>query len=211
MKLTKYDHACFVLEKAGQQLLIDPGNFTDNFELSENLVAVVITHLHPDHCDTRKLAQSRENYPEIPFFAHKSVASEYQKLKFETVEPGDIKQVGSFTLEFNGGEHATIHPDIPPIANLGVTVDDMLYYPGDSFTPPPKQMQIIAVPVAAPWLKISMAMDFIAETRPTYAFPTHDAILSDKGRQLADRLLGISAAQVNTTYERIASGETVEF
>lgn len=211
MNITKYEHACFVVEKDGQRLLVDPGNFTDDFRLPEDLMAVVLTHLHPDHCDVHKLARIREHYPNIPFFAHQSVAKEYRGTTFEIVEPGDIKQAGGFTLEFNGGEHATIHPDIPPIANLSVTIDGILYYPGDSFAVPPKQMQIIAVPASAPWLKISEAMDFITKTRPAYAFPTHDAILSGKGKQLVDRLLGIAAAQVNTTYERIKSGETVEF
>jgi L-ascorbate metabolism protein UlaG (beta-lactamase superfamily) len=31
MKLTKYTHACIVLEEQGEKLVIDPGGFTPEF------------------------------------------------------------------------------------------------------------------------------------------------------------------------------------
>jgi L-ascorbate metabolism protein UlaG (beta-lactamase superfamily) len=48
VKITKYEHACLVVEEAGETLVIDPGVLAKLPELT-NVVAVVVTHIHPDH------------------------------------------------------------------------------------------------------------------------------------------------------------------
>lgn len=51
MKLTKYEHACLILDNGTSKLVIDPGCFT---KLPENLTGVsclVITEEHVDHFD----------------------------------------------------------------------------------------------------------------------------------------------------------------
>ncbi len=208
MKLTKYRHACFVLEHDGASLVVDPGNFSDDFVVPPNVVAVVLTHQHPDHCDPEKLRAICAATPDVPVYALDEVR-EQAEVDIHPVKPGDTVQAGGFTLEFTGGAHATIHPDIPGVGNVGVVVNhDLLYYPGDSFTQPPRAMQWIAVPVAAPWCKISEVIDFLRVASPEHAFPTHDAILSDTGKALVDRLAPSLGAE-ETTYQRVASGESI--
>jgi L-ascorbate metabolism protein UlaG (beta-lactamase superfamily) len=48
MQLTKYEHACFTVEKDGQLLVVDPGNFTTDFIAPEHVVGIVITHSHQE-------------------------------------------------------------------------------------------------------------------------------------------------------------------
>ena len=43
MKLTKYEHACMVIEKADVSLVIDPGGYTMPLTDLMDVVAVVIT------------------------------------------------------------------------------------------------------------------------------------------------------------------------
>ena len=43
-------------------------------------------------------------------------------------------------------------------------------------------MDVVAVPAAAPWLKVSEAMDFITAVKPKKAFLMHDIMLSDTGQ-----------------------------
>ncbi len=89
-------------------------------------------------------------------------------------------------------------------------IDEHLYYPGDSFAiPEGVQIKELALPASAPWLKISEAMNFLAQIKPEFTFPTHDAILSDDGKQLVDRLLGSVASGQNTQYKRL-DGQTIE-
>ncbi len=115
----------------------------------------------------------------------------------------DKLAIGPFNLEFFGGQHALIHKSIPRAANLGVMINDLLYFPGDSFTNPEKPVDTLAIPVSAPWMKMSEAMDYLTEIKPRFAFPTHDAILSDVGKSLSDRLLGNIAAGNNIEYKRL--------
>ena len=208
MKLTKYQHACMVLQQDDQALVIDPGNFTDDFVLPANVAAVVITHLHPDHCDTEKLQQIISANPDVMVFAL-SEASDAAGVPIMQVRPGDTVLAGVFSLEFVGGTHATIHENITPVGNVGVIVNDMLYYPGDSFVYPPRPIRWLAAPISAPWLKVSESIDFINVAIPEYVVPTHDAILSSKGQQLVDRVVtGLLAPEIH--YRRLDSSESIE-
>lgn len=67
------------------------------------------------------------------------------------VHTGDTVEAEPFTLRFFGGTHAVIHASIPVVDNLGVLIDDELYYAGDSFTVPEGvDVDVLAVPAGAP-------------------------------------------------------------
>ncbi|MDR2063369.1 MAG: MBL fold metallo-hydrolase [Candidatus Nomurabacteria bacterium] len=59
MKITKYNHSCFYLEKDGRGLLFDPVEYTDELPAFDNIDAVVVTHLHGDHFQPEVLASVR--------------------------------------------------------------------------------------------------------------------------------------------------------
>lgn len=206
MKLTKYEHACFTVERDGDVLVVDPGGFTTDFIAPANVVAVIITHGHQDHFDHDQIAAIIDKNPEAIVIGHQDVVSHIEVFETKAVVPGDTVSVGAFSLEFFGGEHAVIHPSIPPIANVGVLINELLYYPGDSFTIPTKPVDTLALPVGAPWLKISEVIDFLTAVSPRFAFPTHDAVLSDVGKSLPDRMLPPVADKINATYQRINGG-----
>jgi len=210
MKVTKYSHACLVVEKENQSLVIDPGVWSSDFVAPSNVVGVVVTHEHPDHCDIEKLRKLAEKNPEVKIYAHQDVVEKLDGLPCQSVESGKIIHVGDFALEFCGGEHAVIHESWPRFANLGVMVDSTLYYPGDSFSPAPGPVKVLALPASAPWMKFSEAMDFLTSVKPERAFPTHDAILSETGQSLADTMFSGVAEQAGVTYARIASGSSIE-
>lgn len=209
MQLTKYEHACFTLEKDEQLLVIDPGEFSSDFIAPEHVIGVVITHEHVDHFDNERLSAILDKNPEAIVIGPEAVTSKIEAFETKTVVAGDIIELGPFTLEFFGGEHATIHPMIPVITNVGVLVNELLYYPGDSFTVPYKSVDTLALPVAAPWLKISEVMDFLAEVHPRLAFPTHDAILSNIGKEITDARLEDIANELDILYQRLTSPITI--
>jgi L-ascorbate metabolism protein UlaG (beta-lactamase superfamily) len=203
MKLTKYQHACFTVEKDDQVLVVDPGGFSSDFIAPEHVVAVVITHEHGDHFDAEQLEAIIDKNPDAIVLGPEAVTSKIEAFQTKPVEPGETFTVGPFRLAFFGGKHATIHSSMTPISNVGVMVNDLLYYPGDSFVIPETAVDTLALPAAAPWMKISEAMDFLAAVRPRLAFPTHDAILSVEGKEIADRMLQQTAEQNGTSYERL--------
>jgi hypothetical protein len=74
---------------------------------------------------------------------------------------------------------------------------------------PEKSVDTLALPVAAPWLKISETIEFMKAVNARFTFPTHDAILSNSGKQVTDNLVSSFAEAAGTEYRRI-DGETIE-
>lgn len=203
MKITKYLHACFTVEVDSQLLVVDPGKFSTDFIAPSNVAAIVITHEHPDHFDHDYIAQIIDKNPDAVIIAHPSVTTQIEVFSVNPATPGETMAIGPFNLEFFGGAHAVIHPDIPPIANIAVMVNDLLYYPGDSFVLPEKPVDTLALPASAPWMKLSEAADFMVDIHPRLAFPTHDAILSDAGKSIHDSLLQTFASKNDIQYQRL--------
>jgi len=203
MQLTKYEHACFTLETAGEMLVIDPGKFTTDFVVSDNVAAVVITHEHADHFDTELLEKIFHKNPNAVFVSLQAITDSLSEYKTQSVHPGDKTEIGPFRLRFFGGKHALIHSSMPLIDNLAVLVNDTVYYPGDSFTIPNTPVDVLALPVGAPSLKMSESMYFLAAIKPLLVFPTHDAVLSTIGKSLPDLILPVIASKNGTEYKRI--------
>lgn len=208
MKLTKYEHACFTVEKDGQVLVVDPGGYTTDFIAPEGVVAVVVTHRHADHFDHDLLAEIIDKNPSALVIGPEAVVKQIETFETRSVDAGDSVEVGPFNLEFFGGQHAVIYPALPVDQNVGLFINDLIYYPGDSFAiPEGRLVDSLALPIAAPWLKISEAVDFALAIKPRFMFPTHDAILSDVGHNLADNL--VPKLVPESDYKRI-DGQTVE-
>lgn len=204
MILTKYEHACFTVEKDGKLLVIDPGQFTRDIGSPENVIAVVVTHEHFDHLDPAALGALSAHNPDAVIYAHESIIKQLgDTLPSHAVKTGDVVEIGSFTLEFSGGEHAVIHSSMPTIANLAVMINSTVFYPGDSFTKPAKPTKVLALPVTAPWMKISEAIDYVGEVKPDLAFPTHDAIASDAGKSVVDTMISNVIKSYGGTYQRL--------
>lgn len=205
MKLTKFEHACFAVESENNLVLIDPGNLTTDLGRPENLVAVVITHQHADHFHIETLVKLLAANPAAKIFAPKAVVEQINSdLPHQEVSAGEIVEVSNFKLEFFGGSHSVIHETIAPIDNLGVMINNSVYYPGDSFTQPNRPVDVLALPVSAPWLKISETMNFLQAVKPRFAFPTHNAVLSAAGQEIVDRMLINFSTGINVTYQNQA-------
>lgn len=189
MKITKYEHACFAVTQDGETLIVDPGAYTTDLDTPTGVVGIVITHEHADHMDNSHLQAIVASNPNTTIYTHQDIVAQLSEFKTQAVVAGEGIKAGSFELEFFGGHHATIYADIPVIANLGVMINGRIYYPGDSFTLPEREVEILALPVSAPWMKLSEAIDFAREVKPHMIFPTHDAILSEIGKGLPDRLV----------------------
>lgn len=205
MKLTKFGHACFTLEKNGQVLVFDPGNWSNDFVVPGNVAAVVLTHEHADHFDKDLLRRIIDKNPSTVILAPIEMTEQLSGFPSQGVAPGDITTVGPFNLEFFGGQHAVIHPSLSSVVNVGVLVNATFYYPGDSFALPGVPVKTLALPVTAPWLKISESIDFMLAVKPAIAFPVHDHIASAGGKALVDKILGGFGETRGIRYQRISS------
>lgn len=89
MKLTKYEHACFTVEKDGQLLVVDPGNFTTDFIAPEHVVAVVITHEHADHFDHEQIEAIIDKNPNAVVVGPVDITSKIEAFNTKAVAAGE--------------------------------------------------------------------------------------------------------------------------
>ncbi|MFE7845141.1 MBL fold metallo-hydrolase [Microbacterium sp. NPDC057407] len=185
MRVTKFEHATLTIVEAGKTIVVDPGSFTAPLADLGEVVAIVLTHEHPDHWTPDHLDRLLKAHPGTPIYAPEGVARAATGYDVTVVHPGDTVDLEPFRLEFFGGKHAVIHDSIPVIDNLGVLVNGEFYYPGDSYAVPRgARVRLLAAPVGAPWLKIGEAMDFVLAVAPRQAFGTHDMTLSRIGKDM---------------------------
>lgn len=210
MKLTKYGHACMVLEEQGKKLIIDPGEFTPDFGSAENVVAVVVTHVHGDHLGTGNLQEIVAANPAVKVFTTPEAVQEWGDSHAQTVKAGDEQTVGPFSLKFYGELHNAVHPEWPQNQNVGVLVNGTFYYPGDSFTKPDAPVKILAVPSSAPWLKTGEAIDFIKDLQPDLFFRTHDGLWNENGLATTDRWLGMASEKFGPQYQALNPGDSIQ-
>lgn len=212
MKLTKFQHACFTIEKDETILVVDPGTFSHDFIIPKHVDGIIITHEHPDHLDAVLVQKILNANPKAVIIGHESITSRYTNSPTLAVKPGEHYTVGFFDLQFFGGVHASIAEDVVTPPNFGVLIDNSLYYPGDSFTVPEAEgvhIKTLALPISAPWLTFAQTRAFLTAVHPTLAFPTHDGILSEDGKNLAESMVGAFAQKNGITYMRL-DGESVQ-
>ena len=199
-----------VVEKGDASLVIDPGAFTMPLTDLVDVAAVVITHEHGDHWTAEQLTRIKDRNPTVRFFGPSGVAAAAPDFDIEVVKAGDVVTVDPFTLQFFGEKHAVIHASIPLVDNVGVFVNDTLYYGGDSYTVPGVTVPVLAAPVGAPWLKIGEAMDYVLEVSPTRTFPVHEAVLSQIGRTLGNERLRAATEKGGGEFVVLEAGESLE-
>jgi L-ascorbate metabolism protein UlaG (beta-lactamase superfamily) len=188
MRITHLGHSCLLLEYDDARILVDPGVFATDLDFVEDLDAVVVTHQHPDHVDVERLpdllaastgARLLVEPQTVELLAAAGIAA-------EAFAAGDTVAVGSVALSGVGGEHAVIHRDIPRVGNTGLLLRSegapSVFHPGDMIDTVPEGVDLLAVPLAAPWCAFKETADFVRAVRPSVAVPIHDAICSPAGR-----------------------------
>jgi L-ascorbate metabolism protein UlaG (beta-lactamase superfamily) len=181
MQVTHFGHSCVLLDTGAARLLIDPGTFSSGFEDLTGLDAVLVTHQHPDHLDPDRLPALLRGNPDARLIVDPGTAEQLDA-DHETVEPGATVTVGGARVEVLGGRHAVIHPDIPVIPNNVYLVDGTHLHPGDSLSVVPTDpVEVLFLPTAAPWQKLSDAVDYLRRVAPRAAVPIHQGILAVPG------------------------------
>ena len=211
MRVTKFEHATLRLDLSGEAVIVDPGSFTSPLIDLSGLVGIVITHEHPDHWTPDHLDRILRDAPGTAIFAPAGVAAAAAGYEITVVEPGDTVTAGPFTLRFFGGDHEIIHSSLPRVENVGVLINDQLYYPGDSYAiPDAVEVDTLAAPLGAPWLKIGEAMDFVLAVKPRRAFGVHDMTLSVIGRDMHRSRLKWATEQHDGEFFELDPGESLD-
>ena len=177
MKITKFGHCCFVVEENGVRILTDPGNYSTGQNQVKGIDLILISHHeHQDHLFFDSLKAILRNNPSAKIITNGSVATRLtgEYIPSTMLENGETISERGVIIEGIGRRHSVIYPDLPSIHNTGYFISNRLFYPGDAFKNPQRPVEILALPLAAPWLKLSEAIDYAKEIRPNICFPVHD-------------------------------------
>ena len=209
MRLTKFGHACVRLETGAQVLVLDPGGFTEP-EAVDGATAVLLTHEHPDHYDVERLRRT-----DAPIFTVAAVAERLRAdapdvaERVTVVAPGEDVDAG-VPVHVVGERHAVIHPELPGVDNSGflLTVEGAtVLHPGDALTVPDRPVDLLLLPVSAPWLKLAECIDFARDVAAPRSVAIHDAIYSEVGLGLVGTMMGRFLGPREQEYTRLTPGE----
>jgi len=190
MRITHLGHSCLLVETSGQRILIDPGTFSPGIADVTGLHVILVTHQHGDHVDLQRLPAVLEANPQARLYAEPQAAAVMEKagIAAEHTVSGEVLTFGRVQVTPVGEQHALINEALPRVANLGVVLrsegEPSVFHPGDAYDAEPGQVDILALPLNAPWTASRDTAAFAERISPRVVVPIHDALLSAIGRRL---------------------------
>jgi L-ascorbate metabolism protein UlaG (beta-lactamase superfamily) len=210
MRLTKLTHACVRLQKDDRTIVIDPGTLTKDADALAGADAILITHEHVDHLDSDRMRAALDERPDLEIYTCRAVADLLSGLRTRVLGDGDAVTIAGFEVAVVGEKHEVVHPDVPPVDNIGFFVDDTVFHPGDAFTMPGRPVPTLLVPTNAPWMKNTEMIGYLREVAPERAYSVHDGLVNDIGLWLIDNNLGGEGKQQGKDFRRLAPGESLD-
>lgn len=182
MKITKFGHCCLLIEENNTKILTDPGEWSDLPSDLASINAIFITHEHADHIHIESLRKIIAANPELQVFTNSAVGKllTNEGIEFTLCKDNETATVVDIVVKAFETKHAAVYPIIEPVLNTAFLFNEKFYYPGDALFIPEEligNIEILALPVAGPWLKISEAVDYALKVKPRFAFPVHDGML----------------------------------
>jgi L-ascorbate metabolism protein UlaG (beta-lactamase superfamily) len=213
MKITKYSHACVLVEIDNAKILTDPGDWTPTIPSISGLGAILITHEHQDHLDIEKVKAVLADNPEAQVITHAVVGAKLDEagIPYKAIEPGEEVTVQGISIESFGTEHAPIYGS-SPCRNTGFLIGGRVFVTGDALQDvPSKPVEVLALPTGGPWMKIAEAIDYAKKVKPKIAFAVHDAMYTPDYKEIVPIWMGAHLKPEGIEFLHIGDGESHEF
>lgn len=182
MKITKYPQSCLLVETKGKKILIDPGTLKykeEYFDVWNNVDIILITHKHPDHCNTEILEKISNN---IKIYSTQEVQDANKTLNINIIKENDIIELDSIKVEVVHALHGyqpLLKGEKEINENVGYIIDDgenRLYTTSDTICfKNDYKADILCIPVTGYGLTMSAfeAALYSKEVGATLTIPIH--------------------------------------
>ena len=182
MKITKYPQSCLLVETKGKKILIDPGTLKykeEYFNVWNSVDIILITHKHPDHCNTEILEKINDN---IKIYSTQEVQDANKTLNINIIKENDIIELDDIKVEAVHAVHGyqpLLKGEKEIYENVGYIIDDgenRLYTTSDTICfKNDYKADILCVPVTGYGLTMSAfeAALYAKEVGATLTIPIH--------------------------------------
>lgn len=182
MKITKFPQSCLLIETKERKILIDPGTLKykeEYFDIWNNVDIILITHKHPDHCNTGVLEKINKN---IKIYSTQEVQDANKNLNINIVKENDVIELDKIKIEVVHAIHGyqpLLKGDKEIHENVGYIVDDgenRLYTTSDTICfKNDYKADILCIPVTGHGLTMSAfeAALYAKEVGATLTIPIH--------------------------------------
>lgn len=182
MKITKLPQSCLLIETKEKKILIDPGKLKykdEYFDIWNNVDIILITHKHPDHCNTEVLEKLNSN---IKIYSTQEVQDANKNLKINIVKENDVMELDEIKIEVVHAIHGyqpllkggkAIHENVGYIVDDGenrlYTTSDTICFENDY------KANILVIPVTGHGLTMSAfeAALYAKEVGAVLTIPVH--------------------------------------
>lgn len=213
MKITKFGHSCLLIEEKKVRILIDPGSYSSGFENLTNLDVILYTHEHSDHVNLDSLSKLLANNPKVQIRTNSGVGKllASKNIPFKLLTNGQSEQFKGVKIQAIGEQHAIIHESIKCVDNTGYLIASKFFYPGDFLSVPSENVEVLALPIEAPWLKLGDAINYVSKIKPKTCFAVHDARLNENGLKANVNIASMALVSSNVKVDVLEKGKTYEF
>ncbi|GAB7005867.1 MBL fold metallo-hydrolase [Nocardioides sp. AN3] len=173
--------------------------------------AVLITHEHPDHYTPDLLRACV-----APVFTIDAVATKIRDEapdvaeRVTVVAPGESFQPAGVPVTAVGELHAVIHDELPRFHNSGYRIEmggQRLFHPGDAISETEQDVDVLFVPVSAPWAASRHLIDFARAVKAPRNVAIHDRIYSEAGSAIFDSQINMFLPKAGQEYFRLKDGQ----
>lgn len=210
MKLTKYEHACLILDNGQSRLIIDPGCFTKLPEDLGGIEILVITEEHVDHYDLANVRAILDANHKVKIYTTTAVAAllSEEGITSQAISGQQNLHEKSYQLSFYEVPHAAVYRK-SPCQSLSIKVDDYLFYPSDSYNTIDDEVEILALPTSGPWHKLEEAIDLANSVNSSKILATHNGLYNDDGQMVANNFITANIADDKREYIYLKPGESI--